>query len=179
MNNEAIWKIKPGTPSHIDELERLYNDLNDHLELGVNYPGWLKGVYPVREDAKIGIDEETLFTLKIGNKIAGSIILNHNQEKVYSEVTWGLEADEDQIIVIHTLVVHPSFMKQGVSLKLMNFAKEYALQSSAKSIRLDVSIQNTPAISLYEKCGYQYVDTVDLGLPYEHLKWFRLYELIL
>ncbi|WP_263488225.1 hypothetical protein [Clostridium sp. FP2] len=33
-----------------------------------------------------------------------------------------------------------------------------------KIIRLDLSIHNSPAILLYEKCGYKHVGTVDLSL---------------
>jgi len=35
---------------------------------------------------------------------------------------------------------------------------------------------NFPAISLYEKCGFEYVDTVDLGFGNYGLDWFKLYE---
>lgn len=174
-----IWNIEAGTLNDVDELEKLYNDLNDYLQSGINYSGWRKGIYPVRETAEIGIEEENLFNLRVEGKIVGSIILNHKQEEAFGQVVWGIEADESQIIVIHTLVVHPKFMKQGISQKLMDFAKDYSTQKAMKSIRLDVAIQNMPAISLYEKCGYKYIGTVDLGLPYEHLKWFRLYELVL
>jgi len=180
MNGKfEIWNIETGTMNDIDELEKLYNDLNEYLQLEINYPGWIKGVYPVRETAETGIKEENLFILRVGGRIAGAIILNHKQEEAYNQVVWGLEADDCQIIVIHTLVIHPEYMKHGISQKLMNFAKEYSMQNAIKSIRLDVAIQNMPAISLYEKCGYKYIGTVDLGLPYEHLKWFKLYELVL
>jgi RimJ/RimL family protein N-acetyltransferase len=107
----------------------------------------------------------------------GSILLNHEQAPAYNEAFWGIAASPHEVIVIHTLVVHPAFWKQGLAQKFLDFTKSYALRQNAKAIRLDVSIQNTPAISLYEKCGYTYIGTVDLGLGYEHLKWFRLYEL--
>jgi RimJ/RimL family protein N-acetyltransferase len=61
----------------------------------------------------------------------------------------------------------------------MDFAETYAIEQKMKTIRLDVSIRNAPAISLYEKCGYHYVGTVDLGLNIPGLVWFKLYELIL
>lgn len=66
-----------------------------------------------------------------------------------------------------------------MALYLMHFAKQQAVMSLMKSIRLDVSVDNMPAIALYEKLGYSYIGTVDLGLPYEHLKWFKLYEMVL
>lgn len=70
-------------------------------------------------------------------------------------------------------------MKQGLGKKLMDFAKAYSIEQKIKTIRLDVSIRNTPASSLYEMYGYQYVGTVDLGLNIPGLVWFKLYELVL
>lgn len=46
----------------------------------------------------------------------------------------------------------------------MDYSLELAQSSGIKSVRLDVYEKNLPAISLYEKCGFEYVDTVDLGL---------------
>jgi len=171
--------IRKGIISDIDELENLYNDLNDYLEANINYPGWIKHVYPIRGTAEEGIKEDNLFVLEIDNKIAGSVILNNKPEDAYHQARWGIDTNYDNIIVIHTLVTQPHYMNRGVASKLMDFTKQYAISLNMKAIRLDVSIKNTSAIALYEKHGYKYIATVDLGLEYEHLKWFRLYELIL
>lgn len=40
------YKITEGQSSDLDELERLYDELNDYLQIGINYPGYLKGIYP-------------------------------------------------------------------------------------------------------------------------------------
>jgi len=170
--------IEKGTINDIDELENLYDNLNDYLKLGINYPGWAKGIYPIRETAVCGIQNSNLFVFRMNNEIAGSIILNHEPETAYAQVIWGIEADYKDIIVIHTLVVSPKYMKTGVGEKLMDFAIEYSIEQEIKTIRLDVSIHNTPAISLYEKCGCKYVDTVDLGLNIPELVWFKLYEIV-
>ena len=172
-------KIEAGVAGDIDELEQLYNDLNDYLDANLNYAGWKKDMYPTRREAENGLKEGGLFVLKIGDRIAGSVILSHRQEAAYFKAKWGVAAEGDEVMVVRTLVTHPDSLKQGVSQELLQFAKVYALEKGCKAIRLDVAQQNMPAISLYEKCGYSYVDTVDLGLPYEHLKWFRLYELVL
>ncbi|KPU45863.1 putative acetyltransferase [Oxobacter pfennigii] len=171
--------IEKGSINDIDQLENLYDNLNDYLAQGINYPGWAKGIYPVRETAVNGIESNSLFILKIDNEIAGSVILNHKPEIAYSQITWGIEADYNDIIVIHTLTVHPKYMEKGVARRLMDFAKSYSMEQKMKAIRLDVSIHNAPAISLYEKCGYRYVGTVDLGLNIPELVWFKLYEIVL
>ena len=56
---------------------------------------------------------------------------------------------------------------------------EFAKKSGIKTIRLDVYEKNIPAIKLYEKNGFIYTGTVDLGLGNYGLKWFRLYEKII
>ena len=36
--------IESGTTADIDELEKLYDDLNEYLSATTNYPGWIEGV---------------------------------------------------------------------------------------------------------------------------------------
>lgn len=117
-------EIRLGTEKDIDSLAQLYDDLNDSLAVTTNYPGWRKGVYPVRQDAVDGIDEKCLF-----------VATEHEE-----------------------------------------IAAQYGKERGIKALRLDVYENNIPAIRLYEKCGYQYIDTVSLGLEDCGLDWFRLYE---
>ena len=53
--------IESGSLTDIDELEKLYDELNDHLSATTNYPGWIKGIYPVRENAVAGVNNQSLF----------------------------------------------------------------------------------------------------------------------
>ncbi|WP_160689554.1 GNAT family N-acetyltransferase [Clostridium sp. C2-6-12] len=168
--------IELGTVNDIDELEQLYNDLNDHLAKGINYPGWIKGIYPIRQNAVDGIANCNLYVAKIDGQIVGSIILNHHPEPAYNNVNWEFDYDYSEVYVIHTFAVHPAFLKSGVGKALIDFSIEHGIKSNIKSIRLDVYENNLPAIKLYEKCGFNYVDTVDLGLSCHGLDWFKLYE---
>ena len=172
-------EIKKGTMKNLDELERLYNELNDALSEGTNYPGWIKGIYPIRENALKGIEDGNLFIAECNGKIVGSIILSHEPEDGYEKVQWDIEAECDEIIVIRTFVVHPDYFKQKVGFSLMKFAEEEAERCNMKSIRLDVYENNMPAIKLYEKMGYKYLDTIDLGLGHYGLDWFKIYEKII
>lgn len=168
--------IEPGTSADIDELERLYDELNDYLAATVNHPGWIKGIYPVREDAVAGVNDNSLFVARCDGKIAGSVILNHHPEEAYENIGWKIDIDYSHILVVRTFVVHPSFLQKGVGRALMEYSLNLARSTEMKSIRLDVYEKNLPAISLYEKCGFEYIDTVDLGLGHYGLNWFKLYE---
>lgn len=168
-----------GKATDIDELEELYNGINDYLERNINYPGWKKDIYPVREDAIIGVRNGNLYVAKYNGEIIGSIILNHEPEPAYSKAQWEFESDYSEVFVIHTFVVHPKFLKCGVGRSLIDFSIKHSIKTKIKSIRLDVYEGNVPAIRLYEKYGFKYIDTVDLGLGEYGLDWFRLYEKVL
>lgn len=171
--------IELGKTNDIDELEQLYNDLNDHLANEVNYPGWIKDIYPVRQDAIDGVEAGNLYVAKHNEKIVGSIILNHKPDPAFYNVKWEFDTDYSDVFIINTFVVHPDFLKCGIGKVLMNFSIEFCIKLHAKSIRLDVFERNIPAINLYEKYGFKYIDTVDLGLGIHGLNWFKLYEKLL
>ncbi|MBD3592425.1 GNAT family N-acetyltransferase [Bacteroides sp. GM023] len=171
--------IEPGTSSDINELENLYDELNDYLAATTNYPGWIKGIYPIREDAVAGVSENSLFVARCDGRIAGSVILNHQPEEAYANIKWKIDIDYSHILVVRTFVVHPSFLQMGVGRALMDYSLELAQRLGMSSVRLDVYEKNLPAISLYEKCGFEFIDTVDLGLGKYGLDWFKLYEKII
>lgn len=169
-------EIRKGTLRDIDELSALYDALNDYLESHINYPGWKKGVYPVREDAETGIHENALFVAVENQQIVGTVILRHQPETGYKLTNWHNCFDYKDIFVIYTFAVHPQYLKQGIGKKLIKFVLDYAVQMKMKAIRLDVYEKNTPAICLYENMGFQYIDTVDLGYGMYGLENFRLYQ---
>lgn len=172
-------RIEKGCLDDVNELERLYNDLNDYLETHVNFPGWKKGVYPVKETALDGIKEDNLFVVKHNNSIVGSVILRHKPEPAYSSADWNIALEDKDVFVVYTFSVHPLYLKQGVGKALMDFVIQHSKDRNLKAIRLDVYEKNTPAICLYKKYGFQYIDTVDLGYSEYGLDKFKLYQKLL
>ena len=82
-------QIRKGTEKDIEEVAALYDAVNDYLESHTNYPGWRKGVYPIREDAAQGIAENNLFVAEAEGQIAGTFILRHRPEEAYALADWG------------------------------------------------------------------------------------------
>lgn len=171
--------MRLGDENDIEELEQLYHSINDHLSATINYPGWKRDVYPNRKTAEDGIKEGCLYVAECNEKIVGSIILRHEPEPAYLSVKWMKDLGYEEVLVLYTFVVHPDYLGQGVGQKILNFVIRHGSQSNIKSLRLDVYEYNLPAISLYKKCGFHYIDTVDLGLSEYNLNWFQLYEKLL
>ena len=80
--------IRKGTMNDIDELSKLYDDINDFLAENTNYPGWKKGIYPTGADAAEGIREDSLFVAVKDNSIVGSLILRNKPEEGYYKASW-------------------------------------------------------------------------------------------
>lgn len=97
----------------------MYNELNDYLQAHVNYPGWKKGVYPIRDDAVAGIKDGGLYVASISGKIVGSIILSHKPEHAYLMANWQKELKYSDVFVIYTFAIHPDYWCQGVGKGLL------------------------------------------------------------
>ena len=170
--------ISLGAEVDIHEVSEMYDRVNDYLAVTVNYPGWKKGIYPARMDAESAVREKSLHVARIEEKIVGSMVLNHKPEEAFRGVKWLIdEEDYSKIIVVRTLMVLPEYLGQGIAGRMIDYTSDFAKNNGFKSIRLDVYEKNNPAIKLYEKKNYHYIDRVDLGLKEEFgLKYFILYE---
>ncbi len=69
-------------------------------------------------------------------------------------ITSSAVLDEIQIANVAT---HPNYRRLGIGEKLMTFLSEEAKCSGRSVITLEVRNSNTPAIRLYEKCGFERV----------------------
>lgn len=171
--------VEKGTVYDIDELEQLYDSLNEYLGRHTNYPGWIRGIYPARDTAEDGVRDEGLYVIRDQGKIVGTVILRHEPEAAYLDCDWHVDLDYSDIFVVYTFAVHPQYLKKGVGKNLMAFIISHGMETGVRAIRLDVYEKNTPAISLYKSFGFEYMDTVDLGLGKYGLDRFELYQKLL
>lgn len=179
MNLAQDLQVELGNKNNLDAIEQLYDASVDHLTQTINYPGWQKGKYPNRDTATVGIENGTLYVVKQEEEIIATVILDHHVEDGYHGAKWGIEAKDTEVLVIHTLVVHPNCLNVGIGKKIMNFIIDLAMTTQMKAIRLDIYSKNDPARKLYEKYGFKYIDRVDLGRRDVGLAWFDLYEKLL
>lgn len=70
-------------------------------------------------------------------------------------------AEEGDVQWVTALAVHPKHEGQGVGTALLLYAKDFASQSGAKYVMLDVEIENSKALSVYEKAGFMKAQQID------------------
>ena len=56
---------------------------------------------------------------------------------------------------IHAITVFPEFTRRGIGSMLLNLAREHAIAKGIKQLSLYVFAENSGAISLYKKHGYE------------------------
>lgn len=74
------------------------------------------------------------------------------------------EADRDEYFV-NTLAVSPDYQGQGIGSHLLSYVENKARMILCKKCSLSVAVSNLRARYLYERLGYQVVETVCCNLP--------------
>lgn len=141
-------------------------------------PKW-NDLYPNLEFIKKCIEKEELYICTENGLIISSAILNNVFDNDYRHIKWLLNAEPDEIMVVHTFATNPQCMGKGYGKKIFEDIKSIALENNRKTIRIDVINGNVGAQNVFEKLGFKYVDTVEIDHPAVGLEKFHLYELVL
>ena len=152
--------IREARPVDLDAIERIYDNIHAAEESGKVKIGWISGVYPVRATAEEAIRRRDMFV--------AAAIINKTQVDVYKGANWSFEADDDEVCVLHTLVVEPSCSGRGVGSRFVEFYEKYALSRHCTVLRIDTNAINSAARRLYAKLGYREADIVPCvfnGIP--------------
>ena len=155
-----------------DDIELIEDIYNEHFKYEIEHGAFTvfkKGVYPTRKVAEEAVKEGTLYVYE-ENNIEGSIILDKVSPIEYTEIDWKQPFTNNEVMVIHLLIVRPSMAGKWIATSLVKYAMELARNNSCKVLRLDTGSQNIPAVSLYKKLGFQIVATasIKLGNAIEH-----------
>lgn len=144
------YTIRKAQANDVDAIIKLYDDVNDYYDA----PGWGKGVYPTIASVRDTVDKGSLHILVCGDEVLGACSLDHEQHPAYELQPWSINAQNEQVIVVHDLVSHPDQRRKGIGKKIIDYSIGYARNCNAITIRLDTHLTNIPARVLYERCGF-------------------------
>ena len=147
--------IRKATFDDIDLVAEIYNKIHELEEAGEVSIGWNSKVYPVRETALDALKADTLFVMTINDEVVASAIINQEQLSAYSSVEWSFPASDDKVGVLHTLVVDPSFGKQGLGKAFVSYFEKYCKENGYIVVRLDTQVKNTRPFNMYLNLGYK------------------------
>lgn len=151
--------IRKATTEDIIAVGKLYDEAIDYEDSRIKYTSWKKGVYPTVDTARLGVKNGSLYVYENDGEILASVILDTRQPPEYRKIRWGVEAEYNGALVIHTLCVRPKFSGGGIGSAIVDFAKSLAKEKGCVAIRLNTTTKNLHATHLYKKNGFSVAAT--------------------
>ena len=106
--------FRKAVASDIDAVTAIYDAIIAEEEAGRAATGWKRGIYPVRATAEAALTRGDLFVAEADGRVAAAAVLNQIQVDVYAGAPWEFEAPDEEIFVMHTLVVDPAAGGHGL-----------------------------------------------------------------
>ena len=170
--------IRKATSADLSAVESVYHEIHDAEEKGIITTGWLRGIYPVRAVAERALQRDDLFVMEEDGVICGAALINQIQVDVYAGAPWKHDVPDDQVCVLHTLVISPKANGRGLGKQFVRFYEDYALKNGMPELRIDTNEKNMRARAMYRKLGYEeigIVPTVFNGIPNVNLVLLEKY----
>lgn len=147
-------EFRKATEKDIDKIEEIYLEIHYLEERGETTTGWVRGVYPVRKTALSSLQRGDLFVLEADGEVKGSAIINKIQVPEYCNGNWRTKAPDDEVMVLHTLVISPKAGRKGYGKYFVEFYENYARKNGCLFLRMDTNEKNVRARAMYKKLGY-------------------------
>ena len=160
--------VRKAQKSDIDSIEKIYDRIHDGEEKGLSTCGWIRNVYPTRKTAEDALNRGDLFVLTDGDRIAAAAVINQTQVPEYKDAAWKHDASNEEVMVLHCLVVDPLEKGKGIGRAFVAFYESYAKQHGCPALRMDTNVRNTRARKLYQLLGYEEIGIVSCvfnGIP--------------
>lgn len=140
-------------------------DLKEIIELcelvKLTYPLWNE-YYPVYDNFLEDYQNNHLFILEVAGKIIGSI---------------GAEKSDwhENTLTLHMFMIHPQYRNQGYGTKLFQSTENLLAKEGETQVDLLVRNDNTKAIKMYLRLGYQNLGAVKTPWEMEDGKFYYLF----
>ncbi len=147
--------IRKATTQDIDAVTNIYLAIHDAEEKNDMTIGWVRDIYPTRKTAADAAARGDLFVEVVDDRIVASAIINQTQVPEYADCTWEYPAEDSDVMVLHTLVVHPDERGHGFGKVFVRFYEQYAKQQGCHYARMDTQEKNAAARKMYAGLGYK------------------------
>lgn len=152
--------FRKATLSDLDSISSIYDAIHTLEESGLLTTGWQRDIYPTRDTAQASIRAGDMFVMVQNDRIVAAARINQIQGKEYALAHWSCDTPEQNVMVLHTLVVSPDSFGTGCATQFVSFYESYAAQQGCTHLRMDTNRRNLPARALYKKLGYCEVSVV-------------------
>lgn len=142
---------------------------------------WEHGVHPSSEFLRSSLEAGQVFVAEAEAEaeaqpqpaplapvpFAAAMVLNDEGAPGYDQVPWRVQANPDEVLVIHVLGTLPAYHGRGYARAMVEACIDEARRTGMKAVRLDTFPFNMRARRLYESCGF--VDVGTFALAYDNV----------
>lgn len=157
-NNEM--NIRKATRQDLQAIADIYSDIHAEEEQGRVTIGWIRDIYPTYATAEMALARDDMFVAEKNGQILGTAIINQQQVDTYKDAHWQFDAPDENVMVLHTLVISPKAAGKGYGTDFVHFYEEYARSKGCAYLRMDTNEKNTQARKMYKKLGYKEIDII-------------------
>ena len=137
--------FRKAEPRDLDAIAAIYDRIHDNEEAGKTTIGWIRSIYPTRQTAEDAIGAGDLFVQTDEGRIVAAGRINQVQVPEYADAAWAYSAPDDEVMVLHTLVVSPRAKGKGYGTKFVAFYEQYALENGCHYLRMNTNERNREA----------------------------------
>ena len=148
-------EIRKATAADLDCAAAVYERVHDEEEAGRTHTGWQRGVYPTHATAEAALAAGELFVMEDEGRILAAMRVNGEQGDVYAKCPWSIPAEDDKVLVLHTLAVDPTCGKHGCGTAMVKFYEDLARTRGCTALRIDTNVTNDRARAFYGKLGFR------------------------
>lgn len=160
--------IRKATEHDIAAVSGIYDAILTEEEQGRAVIGWVRGVYPTEQTAREALSRGVLFVCEEEGKIVAAAKIDNQQVPEYADCSWEYPARDEEVMVLHTLVVDPAGPRRGYGKAFVKFYEEYAASRGCPALRMDTNEKNAVARRMYHNLGYREAGVVSCifnGIP--------------
>lgn len=147
--------IRIASENDIGKIAEIYEHIHDAEEAGESIIGWLRNIYPSYQTALEGVSKGDMFVEENENTIVAAGRINQEQVNEYANCPWLYQASDNEMMVLHTLVVDPQIKGKGYGSEFVKFYEEYAISHKCHYLRIDTQEKNMAARRFYERLGFR------------------------
>ena len=114
--------IRKAVKDDVSSIVRIYDAILDREEEAEEkLIGWVRGIYPTEQTAEDALRKGTLFVYEENGEIVAAAKIDQEQVCEYADCHWEFDAPDNEIMVMHTLVVDPQCSKKGYGKSFLDF----------------------------------------------------------
>ena len=148
-------RFRSATASDVDDLVSFYGEIADAMVGTPHDCRWRRGLQPSKKMLEDAVSAGQLTIADDNGTIAAAVVANHDyDDSTAPGLPWLVDCPQEDALIVHVLASAPEYRGTGTARDLLIHVIDTARSQNVRSMRLGAASNNTPAVKLYDGCGF-------------------------